>query len=171
MAIVSKGIMLFHNGLDNNAEPLGTIGTKVDGFEGVMIPGVQEIGDLSAGAGGVSYDQIEVTTLADTKHVYADGLLADESDTSLAVTLLYDPKLYKGFLDVIDIEKGADVKFGSEYHIYIPNGDKYSRFTLTGKSSIKVNGTSVNSALTMALTITPSKEVEFEAELTPGAGA
>lgn len=163
MAFITKGITLYHNGVAGGPEiSFEGKGTKNESF-GYAIPGLQEVGELTAGsASSGGFDKIEVTTLADSKHEYVNGLIADEGDASaITFTLLFNPSLYDGFLDVIKAERSASPAYagiGSTYNVIIPSGGV---FEITGMSSIKVNSSAVNAAMTMVLTVTPTAEIEF----------
>lgn len=117
-----------------------------------IFPNLQEIGEISfAGAGG-SYDQIEVTTLADTRHVYTDGLIADSSSSNeITFKFLYDPELFKLFKDMMGAEEADTSGEHSEWVVSIPEG---GTFTITGDlASLKLDSVSTNSVLTFTLTI------------------
>jgi hypothetical protein len=173
MAFISKGIELFHKGVGGNpATALKNMtGAVVDETYGVRIDGLQEVGELSAGSAAGGFDKIEVTTLQDRKHVYVNGLVADEGDAdSITFTMLYDPTLYEAILGIQEMEQSyTNGSFlGSEYYVTIPNptaenADKVSAFRIRGMSGIKLNSASVNAALTMVLTVTPNDEITFTA--------
>lgn len=119
-----------------------------------IFPNLQEIGEISfAGAGG-SYDQIEVTTLADTRHVYTNGLIADNDTNSNEITFkfLYDPELFKLFKDMMNAEEtGNDGETHSEWIVAIPEG---GTFTIAGDiASLKMDSISTNSALAFTLAV------------------
>lgn len=142
---------------------LGGLNTQL----GHLIPDVQEIGDLAAGA-SAERDKIEVTTLADDKHVFTDGLLTDAEYDSIDFTMLYTPKVYKAILNMIDIEKSLSQHgFKNTYKVVVPNldNDKVTVFTIKGSTAVKFNGVAVNGALTMTLTVTPKEEIAFDNEV------
>lgn len=130
---------------------------------GRLIPELQEIGDLGSGA-SAQRDKIEITTLADDKHVYTDGLLADVEQDSIDFKFLYTPEAYASFISIIEFERLAGgYGYNSEYSVAIPNKTTgASVFVIEGTTGIKVDGTTYNGALTMTLTLTPKKEVEFK---------
>ena len=139
---------------------LGGLNAKL----GHLIPDVQEIGDLSAGA-SAERDKIEVTTLADDKHVFAEGLLTDAEYDSIDFTMLYTPKVYKTILNMIGVEKSlSQYGFKNTYKVVIPNldNDNVTVFTNKGSTAVKFNGVAVNGALQMTLTVTPKEEIAFD---------
>ena len=173
MAFITKGISLYHNNVKGNvAGQMKLDGqTAIEGL-GLNIPGLQEVGELTSGSANAGFDKIEVTTLADSKHEYVNGLQADaESGSAISFTLLYDPKVYNALLTVIEAEKNPSIggstpaHEGSEYNVTIPNvvGEEDSVFCIHGTSAIKLNAASVNAALTMTLTVTPVDEITFTA--------
>lgn len=156
MAYITKGIQLFHK---SGEIKLNYPGAQEDATHGILIPGLQDVGELMAGpAANAGFDKIEVTTLADSRHMYVDGLMADAGDaSSIAFTLLYDPAVYQGLLALVNEEVGVGA-YKSVYHVVIPSGGV---FEITGLTNIKMNSASVNAALTMTLTLTPTEEIAF----------
>ena len=153
MAYISKGLTLSFKAVDGAAAgSLTNYFEELGGTDNVF-PNLQEIGEISfAGAGG-SYDQIEITTLADNKHMYTDGLIADAGSSSNEITFkfLYEPKLFNAFKGTMALEESGNYKASNQYLVKIPEG---GTFTITGDiSSLKMDTASVNSALTFALSI------------------
>jgi hypothetical protein len=152
---ISKGITLKMGNM-----PIQGVATYVTEWMGKneelngIFPNLQEIGEISfAGAGG-SYDQIEVTTLADNRHMYTNGLIAD-SETSaneLTFKFLYDPELFKLFKNMMaaeELEGSADKH--NEWIVTIPEG---GTFTIAGDiASLTMDSVATNSALTFVLAI------------------
>lgn len=148
-----------------------TYGLSYVAEKGVLIPNVMEIGELAQkGSGASSYDKIEVTTLADSKHMYIDGLQADADDGAqeLGVKLLYDPAVFKaitalaGTFDT-SFKKGDITSNDMKLVVEIPaglsiNGNKVlSTFVITAKhNSLALDGIAVNSALTMSWSVAVS---------------
>lgn len=165
MAVITKGIQLLFAGDTNGSQVVSTdCGWTRVGSETYLIPDLQEVGDL-VGAQGGSRDKIEVTTLADDKHVYVDGLLSEENADGIEFKLLYSPKSYKNFLDIIENEKKGS---NSNYTLTIPaSQNKQSQFKMEATSAIKVDSAGVNSAMTMTLTLTPADVIQFVAEADP----
>lgn len=127
---------------------------------GYILPGLQEIGEVViSGKTSSGFDQIEVTTLSDVRHVYVDGLIANDSnsDNALSLKFLYDPDLFKCFKLAMDQEGNElDPLFGvpGKYHIHIPEGGK---FTIDGTiSSLNMGSVSTNSALTFTVNLAVS---------------
>lgn len=176
MALFTRGISLWHHVDPMTNKPIVIEGAESNETWGVNIPGLQEVGELTAGASAsAGFDKIEVTTLADVEHKYIDGLKADKGEAeSISFTLLYDKDVYAAILALIKNEgnsaRNTNLEYkGSEYFVAVPHegtngglGDS-STFRIRGMSSIKVNSATVNGALTMALTISPSEEIEFTA--------
>lgn len=174
MAVITRGIELYHDKVGNTLELEYTNSTYVDG-KGVLVPGLQEVSELYAGSASSERDKIEVTTLADDEHVFVDGIQAEGSNDSLTFKLLYEPSLFGGFQAVIAQEQNLAAVAGngyadkcSKYRVRIPNGTGYSEFVIYGTSSIKLDSAAVNSAMTMTLTVTPSIEADiaFTAKIT-----
>lgn len=180
MALFTKGISLWFK---EAADPAVGKGITIPGgvtteYWGAKLPGLQEVGELQAGASASSgYDKIEVTTLSDSKHMYIDGLMADEGEaSSIDFTFLYDKDLYSAFLELAQLEADYDPTMsgahkGTKYFVTIPHVSgsssmaqaDNSAFAIHGLTSAKVNAASVNGALTMTVTITPVEPIEFTA--------
>lgn len=165
MAVITKGIELYWV-----SHPSGDIGftsqNKVEG-KGYLLAGLQEIGDL-VGTQGAERDKIEITTLADDKHVYTDGLIAEAENDGIEFKFLFDKDLYKGFVDTAASE--ANTSQPSTWALYIPTGvtgdsgaatATYSSFDIVANCAVKVDGAGVNSAMTMTVTLTPTEVIEF----------
>lgn len=178
MALFTRGIALWYKSTTEDAIKANIPGSTKSEAWGTMIDGLQEVGELQAGAAAsAGYDKIEVTTLMDNKHQYIDGLLADEGEaSSIDFTLLYDKDIYAGLLEAAESESGYDAAAlgsfkGSKYFVTIPhtsgkfstNTSENSVFAIQGLTSVKVNGASVNGAMTMTLTVTPVAPIEFTA--------
>lgn len=156
MALITKGLTLefaannpYNTPMEQYWDVYGT-----EGETKMILPGLQEVGEISiAGAGGGSYDQIEVTTLADHKHQFVDGLMAEaeNSANSIDFKFLYDPILFAALTETSKLESKADREGSNKWIVAIPNGGE---FTLTGEiAAIKLDTASVNSALTFVLTL------------------
>ena len=161
MAFISKGAELVFNTKVNTSSTTsaGEVIMIGDAIQNTLeendwaFPGLQEIGAINiAGAGG-SYDQIEVTTLADNKHKYVDGLIADASSNSnqIACKFLYDPELFKAFNDILDVEMSGKYKEHSAYAITIPENGGY--FAIEADiASVQMESITTNNALTFTVT-------------------
>ena len=166
MALFTKGISLWFKESSQSGFKINLTGAEVNETWGTKIPGLQEVGELQAGARvGAGYDKIEVTTLNDIEHKYIDGLKADAGDAdSISFTMLYDPDVYAAFVSIATCELGPDSEEtkGSLYYVTLPKGDgQNSVFEIRGLTSAKVNGASVNGALTMSVEIAPIKAINF----------
>ncbi len=105
---------------------------------------LQEIPDL-----GGSADSVEVTTLADTAHMYINGLL-DYGD-SLDFTFLYDKTQFTTL-------SGLSGTIG--WKVTLP-GTGGATATFDGQPSVKLNGVGVNDAITYTLSVKPSSAITF----------
>ena len=122
MAVISKGITLFH-------------GEKA-------LTNLQEIPDLGGEA-----EAIEITTLADSAHVYTDGIL--NYGDSLGFKFLYEKAQ---FLELSALEDSESWK------VELPDATTCS---FTGTASVKLDSIGVNSALTYTLYIKPDSEMAW----------
>lgn len=146
------------------------------------IPNLQEIPDLAAGTVDAERDTIEITTLEDEYHEFADGLRNRNTDTnSLSFTFLYDGECYNALRRVIDgidfmkeqerdvIEDASSVRYKENetttYHLYyllvvLPNG---SIFGMKIKNlSLTLAGAGVSAALTFTLNCEIDGEIEYK---------
>ena len=124
MAVISKGITLSYK----NAEAF------------VELTNLQEIPEL-----GGDTEAIEITTLADSAHMYTDGL--KNYGDSLAFKFLYEGTQFT----TLNGLTGA-----SEWKVELPDG---ATCTFGGTSSVKLDGVGVNAALTYTLAIKPNSEM------------
>jgi hypothetical protein len=165
MALISKGIELFYNysgvsgggfGADNKATDIGANAYKM--------PGLQEIGDLSGLGAGTSRDKIEITTLADDRHVYTDGLIADSDMDGITFKFLFDAEIFRLAKAHADWEQSQialgmkDENLG-EWIVRLPDGATFSMKATV--SELKLDGAGVGAALTMTMSLTPYEEIEF----------
>lgn len=128
MAVISKGITLSYKN-----------GTGADYTE---LTNLQEIPEL-----GGETESIEITTLADSAHMYTDGL--KNYGDSLAFKFLYD----KTQFTTLNGLTGA-----TEWKVELPDG---ATCTFGGSSSVKLDGVGVNAALTYTLAIKPNSEMAW----------
>lgn len=161
MAYISKGLQLIYAADINTGAAAALGGDYFDTHPELknVFPGLQEIGSINiAGAGG-SYDQIEVTTLADNKHMYVDGLIADNSTSNeISCKFLYDPELFKAFKDSMKQEASGNYLNSADYVIAIPEG---GYFTVNASlASVALDTVSTNSALTFSVTLAV-REIEM----------
>jgi hypothetical protein len=125
MAVISKGI---------------TLSYKNGGAEFVELTNLQEIPEL-----GGDTEAIEITTLADSAHMYTDGL--KNYGDSLAFKFLYE----KTQFTTLNGLTGA-----TEWKVTLPDD---TACTFGGTSSVKLDGVGVNAALTYTLAIKPNSEM------------
>lgn len=163
MALISKGIQLFYAygelsgpGFKTEAPDMGT-----NAYE---LVGLQEIGELSGLGTATSRDKIEITTLADDRHVFTDGLIADAGDMAgISFKLLFDATDFDAIQNHAEWEQtkignGEKAKLGS-WIVRLSDGTKFTmKATVT---DIKLDGAGVNAALTMSLTLTPYEVISF----------
>ena len=105
---------------------------------------LQEIPDL-----GGSADSVEVTTLADSAHMYINGLL-DYGD-SLDFTFLYE----KAQFTTLNGLSGAQ-----SWKVTLP-GTGGMTATFDAEASVRLNGVGVNDAITYTLSLKPSSAITF----------
>ena len=125
MAVISKGI---------------TLSYKAEGGSAVELTNLQEIPDL-----GGDTEAIEITTLADSAHMYTDGL--KNYGDSLAFKFLYEGAQFTT-LNGLTGE--------TEWEVKLPDD---ATCTFSGSSSVKLDGVGVNAALTYTLAIKPTSEM------------
>ncbi len=126
MAVISKGITLSYKA--------GT------GSEFIELTNLQEIPEL----GGDS-EAIEITTLADSAHMYTDGI--KNYGDSLSFKFLYEKTQFStlnGLAGSVD------------WKVELPDGEAC---TFGGTASVKLDGVGVNAALTYTLAIKPNSEM------------
>lgn len=160
MALISKGIKLYCNPASELA-----FGTK--GEHGYELTGLQEVGEIAGIGAGSTRDKIEVTTLADDKHVYVEGIQSESDASAISFKFLFNDELF-AFLKDVATEETA-IRGGAEgelpvYAVCIPAGAGYHTFSFKGYvSDLKLDSASVNSALTMSMSLTPAEEISFDA--------
>ncbi|MBL1228132.1 phage tail protein [Enterococcus sp. BWB1-3] len=98
---------------------------------------------------GSDPDQVETTTLADSKKTYIKGL--QDTDT-LQFGILYDATVYDELNTVA--ETGGQVN----WQVKFPDG---STFDFTGEAAVKMGGAEVNGALTFTLSVVVSAGPDF----------
>lgn len=126
MAVISKGITLsYKNG---------------DAGEFIELTNLQEIPEL-----GGDVEAIEITTLADSAHMYTDGI--KNYGDSLAFKFLYE----KTQFDALEGLTGT-----STWKVTLPDGEAC---TFNGTNSVKLDGVGVNAALTYTLAVKPNSEM------------
>ena len=126
MAVISKGITLSYKAGATS--------------EFVELTNLQEIPEL-----GGDTDSIEITTLADAAHMYANGIKS--YGDSLAFIFLYETAQF---------ETLNGLTGESEWKVALPDG---TTCTFNGSSSVKLAGAGANVALTYTLAVKPSSEM------------
>ena len=171
MALISKGIKLYCKVGDGTKDTYGNV--TFDNTYGVELIGLQEVGELAGIGAGSTRDKIEVTTLADDKHMYVEGIQAESDASAISFKFLFDDKLF-GYLKDVSTSETA-VRNGSApanvtlptFFICFPAGTGAHAFSFKGYiSDLKLDSASVNSALTMSLSLTPAEEIAFNATAT-----
>ena len=123
MAVISKGI---------------TLSYKKDA-DFIELTNLQEIAELGGEA-----EAIEITTLADSAHMYTDGI--KNYGDSLPFKFLYEGAQFTA----LNALKEA------EWKVTLPDG---ATCTFGGTCSVKLDGVGVNAALTYTLSIKPNSEM------------
>jgi hypothetical protein len=126
MAVISKGITLSYKN--------GT------GSEFIELKDLQEIPEL-----GGDTEAIEITTLADSAHMYTDGI--KNYGDSLAFKFLYEAAQFATLNGLTGT---------SEWKVELPDGEACS---FSGTCSVKLDGVGVNAALTYTLAVKPNSEM------------
>lgn len=171
MALISKGIKLYYKAAAPGPTPYPTeiLDKNTHETYGWDLLGLQEIGELSSMGGGVTRDKIEVTTLADDKHVYAEGLITESDASGITFKFLFEPELFTWFgalQENIEQYMNSD---GHSYtresvghwHVVLPDGTTFKMHaTIT---DAKLDGAGVGAALTMTVTLTPFMPIKVTA--------
>lgn len=167
MALISKGIELWVKEAGNLTNAITSQNQEAyDETYGAFLYGLQEVGELSGIGAGTTRDKIEVTTLADDKHEYVEGIISESDNSAISFKFLFDADLFGGLKQVVADETAARAAGTetSKYFVKIPAGDKFHIFSFKGYiSGLKMDSASVNSALTMSLDLTPSEAISFTA--------
>lgn len=124
--VISKGIKLSY----------GTGGTYTE------LTDLQEIPELGGEA-----ESIEITTLADSAHMYTEGI--KNYGDSLAFKFLYAKEQFETLNALTD---------STGWKVELPDG---LACTFTGKASVKLDGIGVNAAVTYTLSVKPDSEMIF----------
>lgn len=169
MALISKGIELYYVQPDSFTGELPVAGAQEVTGLGYLVPELQEIGEISGIGDGVARDKIEVTTLADDKHVYINGILADNEKAGVTFKFLFKPELFKFFKNIataMSTRQAAGKEDEWLWRIRIPSGltaegaQAYTIFDMPATiTNLVMDGAGVNAALTMSVTLTPYDEI------------
>lgn len=128
MAVISKGITLSYK-----AE---------GGADFVELTNLLEIAEL-----GGDTESIEITTLADSAHIYTDGL--KNYGDSLPFKFLYEGSQFETLNGLTGV---------NQWQVKLPDG---ATCTFSGSSSVKLDGVGVNAVLTYTLNIKPSSDMAW----------
>lgn len=166
MATISKGITLSWQEGDYN---------EASGFFGdgqiYLLTNLLEIPEVGAAESG--FEQIDITTLADSKFVYMNGLETTGEPEALEFKFLYEKEQFAL------LEKGGNQKHGDwdeahlnmrahQWTITLPDG---STCKFLGKHNVRLEGVGVNAAITYIVSITPDNQYgEFQWEFPEAAG-
>lgn len=127
MAVISKGITLSY-GAENGV-------TKT-------LTNLQEIPEL-----GGDTEAIEITTLADSAHMYTDGI--KNYGDSLAFKFLYE---------TVQFSELSALTGTQHWQVELPDG---ALCNFTGTCSVKLDGVGVNAALTYTLSVKPNSAMAW----------
>ena len=127
MAVISKGITLSYKGT---------------GSDYVELTNLQEIAEL-----GGDVEAIEITTLADSAHMYTDGLL--NYGDNLPFKFLYEKEQFTTLNGLDGVQS---------WKVELPDG---ATCTFSGSCSVKLDGVGVNAALTYTLSIKPNSAMAW----------
>ena len=129
MATISKGIKLSYNA--------GGTGSTYTELTNLM-----ESPELNGDT-----ESIEITTLADSAHMYIDGI--KNYGDNLGFKFLYDKTQFTTLNGLTGV---------SGWKVELPDG---AACTFTGTCSVKLDGVGVNAALTYTLNIKPNSEMAW----------
>ena len=163
MATISKGITLSHQRGEYNIND----GYAADGSLKVLtnLLEIPEVGPAETG-----FEQIDITTLADSKFVYMNGLETTGEPEALEFKFIYEKEQFK-FLE----NEARTYEYGewddahltmatTQWTITLPDG---STCKFLGKHNVRLEGVGVNAAITYILTITPDSQYgEFQWDFT-----
>jgi hypothetical protein len=125
-AVISKGIKLSYG----------------SGSAFTELTDLQEIPEL-----GGTAESIEITTLADSAHMYTDGI--KNYGDSLAFKFLYKKEQFTTL---------NGLNGSNEWKVELPDG---ASCTFSGTSSVALDGVGVNAALTYTLSIKPNSAMAW----------
>lgn len=155
MAIKSQGITLtWEEGIWSTVDKSYTKSGKTP-LECTNLLEIPEIGVAESG-----FEQIDVTTLADSKFVYMNGLENVGENEALEFRFLYEKEQFQ------TLERGANERHGtwddnhlnatvSQWTVTLPDG---SKCVFYGHHTVRLEGVGVNAAITYIVSITPDSE-------------
>lgn len=164
MATISKGITLTWaegNYTKSNDTWVST------GADPVLLTNLLEIPEI--GSSDAGYEQIDITTLADSKMKYMNGLESASESEALEFKFLYEKEqfalLENGAASVHGVWNAAGTEMSAhQWTVTLPDG---STCKFLGKHSVRLEGVGVNSAITYILTVTPDIQYgEFKWDFT-----
>lgn len=164
MAIISKGITLtWQEGyyVKSTGKWEGT------GADPVQLTNLLEIPEIGSGDSG--FEQIDITTLADSKMKYMNGLESASEPEALEFKFLYDKEqfaaLEAGGVTVHGEWNEAHTQMNAhQWTITLPDG---STCKFLGKHGVRLEGVGVNAAITYIVSITPDSQYgEFQWDFT-----
>lgn len=126
MAVISKGITLSYGSGDSFTQ----------------LTNLQEIPEL-----GGDVEAIEITTLADSAHMYTDGIR--NYGDSLAFKFLYEAEQFATLNGLTGVQN---------WKVELPDGEAC---TFSGSCSVKLDGVGVNAALTYTLSVKPNSAMAW----------
>ena len=160
MALISKGIELFYSYGEIVGPGFPTEAATI-GENAYQVINLQEIGELAGLGAGSTRDKIEITTLADDRHVYTDGLIAESDMAGITFKFLFDKAEFTALQEHATWEQdrisaGEKAKLGS-WIVKLPDNTKFTmKATVT---DLKLDGAGVNAALTMSMALTPYEAI------------
>ena len=137
MAVISKGIKLYVKSVEDSAG------------EYTELKNLMEIPDL-----GGDTEAIEITTLADSAHMYTDGI--KNYGDSLVFKFLYDALQFGMFTQGLEEEATEGIIL--KWKVELPDS---TACEFEGSPSAKLDAVGVNSALTYTLSIKPTSEMKW----------
>ena len=167
MATISKGITLtWQEGLYNK----NTGKWEGTGADPVLLTNLLEIPEI--GASDAGFEQIDITTLADSKMKYMNGLESASESEALEFKFLYEKAQFAA-LEVGGASTHGEWNstgtemYAHQWTVTLPDG---STCKFLGKHSVRLEGVGVNSAITYILTVTPDIQYgEFKWDFTNAA--
>lgn len=155
MAIISKGITLtWQEGYYTKSANAW----HESGAEAVALTNLLEIPEIGSGDSG--FEQIDITTLADSKMKYMNGLESASEPEALEFKFLYDKEqfaaLEAGGASVHGTWNEAHTEMAAhQWTITLPDG---STCKFLGKHGVRLEGVGVNAAITYIVSVTPDSQ-------------
>lgn len=162
MATISKGITLTWT---EGIYEYDAAAFSASGKTPMLLTNLLEIPEVGPAESG--FEQIDITTLADSKMVYMNGLETTGEPEALEFKFLYEKNQFKalenGGSDTHgEVLEGGNGIYAHQWMITLPDG---STCKFLGKHSVRLEGVGVNAAITYILSITPDNQYgEFQWE-------